>query len=72
MAVRKWSISIDEEIAEKAEKAAGKGGLSRFVARAVASELERTRLHQYLAEMEEEFGPIDQAEVDEFNELWPS
>ena len=44
MPVRKWSISVDEKLAEQVELRAGRRGLSGFVARAVANELERDRL----------------------------
>ncbi len=44
MAVRKWSVSVDENLAEAVERHVGDRGLSGFVAQAVENELERVRL----------------------------
>jgi hypothetical protein len=46
MTVRKWSVSIDEDLAERVEERVGGRGLSGFVARAVEHELERDNLGQ--------------------------
>ena len=44
MAVTKWSVSVDENLAARVERRVGDRGLSAFVARAVAHELERDLL----------------------------
>lgn len=72
MVVRKWSVSLDAELAERVEEHVGDRGLSGFVARAVEHELERDLLGQYLRDVEAEFGPIPAAEVAEFDRQWPS
>ncbi len=46
MAVRKWSVSIEEDLASRVEQHVGGRGLSGFVARAVDHELEPRRAGQ--------------------------
>lgn len=71
MAVKRWSVSIDDALARRVEEHVGARGLSSFVARAVDHELERETLAAYLTELDEEFGPVPDALVDEFDALWP-
>lgn len=71
MAVRKWSVSIDEDLAERVEERVGGRGLSGFVARAVEHELERESLNEYLDELDEEFGTVDPEIVEEYDRQWP-
>lgn len=72
MAVRKWSVSVDERVAARVEEHVGDRGLSGFVARAVEHELERDLLDEYLVELDAEFGPAPDALVEIYDELWPS
>ena len=72
MVVRKWSVSIDADLAERVEAHVGHRGPSGFVARAVEHELERDLLGEYLRQLEDEFGPIPAEAVAEFDQLWPS
>jgi hypothetical protein len=72
MAVRKWSVSVDEELAARVEEHVGDRGLSGFVARAVAHELEREALMRYLDDLDEEFGPVPDELVDHYDAQWPS
>lgn len=72
MVVRKWSVSVDGDLAGKVEAHVGDRGLSRFVSRAVEHELERDALTGYLDELDEEFGPVPPHLVDDFDRLWPS
>jgi len=71
MAVRKWSVSIDEDLAERVEEHVGGRGLSGFVARAVEHELERDALGEYLDELDVEFGTVPAELVEDFDKLWP-
>jgi hypothetical protein len=71
VAVRKWSVSIDEVLAERVEEHVGGRGLSGFVARAVAHELERDALGQYLDDLDAEFGSTAVDLVEEYDRLWP-
>ena len=71
MAVRKWSVSIDEDLAGRVEDHVGGRGLSGFVARAVEHELERDALAAYLDDLDADFGPVPPELVDEYDALWP-
>lgn len=72
MPVKKWSISVDEKLAEQIELRAGARGLSAFVARAVANELERDLLGDYLEMLDHKFGPVPADLVEHYDSRWPS
>ncbi len=72
MAVTKWSVSVDEDLASRVESRVGDRGLSGFVARAVAHELERDLLDEYLNELDAEFGEIPSGVVEHIDSAWPS
>ena len=71
MAVRKWSVRIDETLAARVEEHVGERGLSAFVARAVDHELEREQLNRYLDELDEEFGPVPEQLIESYDAHWP-
>jgi hypothetical protein len=71
MAVRKWSVSIDEALAARVEEHVGQRGLSAFVARAVDHELEREQLYRYLNELDEEFGSLPEELIKGYDAQWP-
>ena len=72
MAVRKWSVSVDEALASRVEDHVGHRGLSPFVAKAVQNELERELLDDFLAELDVKFGAVPEGVVDEYRTAWPS
>lgn len=72
MAVRKWSVSVEEELASRIEEHVGDRGLSSFVARAVEHELERDALTDYLDELDDEFGKTPTDLIEQYDALWPS
>jgi len=72
MAVRKWSVSVEENLAERVEVRVGDRGLSGFVARAVEHELERDLLDDYLADLDAEFGVVPAETIDHYANKWPS
>jgi hypothetical protein len=72
VAVTKWSVSVEETLAERVEARVGDRGLSGFVARAVAHELERDLLDEYLTELDAEFGRLPDGLVETYDDLWPS
>jgi hypothetical protein len=72
MAVRKWSVSVEEELAARVEEHVGDRGLSGFVARAVEHELERDALVRYLDDLDDEHGKIPEELVEHYDALWPS
>ena len=71
MAVRKWSVSVEEDLAARVEHHVSERGLSAFVARAVEHELERDALRSYLDELDTEFGDVPDQLVEEYDGLWP-
>lgn len=72
MAVRKWSVSVEENLAKRVERRVGDRGLSGFVARAVEHELERDLLDDYLIDLDAEFGSVPIEVVDEYANQWLS
>lgn len=72
MAVKKWSVSVEERLATRVERRVGDRGLSGFVARAVEHELERDLLDEFLNELDAEFGVVSPDLVEKFNAAWPS
>jgi hypothetical protein len=72
MSVRKWSVSVGEELAERVEEHLGERGLSGFVARAEEHELERELLGDYLDELDRQFGPVPAELIERYDALWPS
>lgn len=72
MAVAKWSVSVEEDLAARVESRVGDRGLSGFVARAVEHELERDVLGDYLDELDAEFGAPPSDMVQQVDDLWPS
>jgi hypothetical protein len=71
MAVRKWSVSIEEDLAARVEDHISDRGLSAFVARAVEHELERDALAGYLDELDTEFGAPPNELVEEYDGMGP-
>ena len=67
----KLSISMPHRLASAARKRAGSRGLSSFVARAVARELEREALGEFLNELDDSFGPVPDAELKRARREWP-
>lgn len=67
----KLSVSVPERLAREVRRHAGDRGLSAFAARAMRHELERDRLADFLADLEDKIGPVDEREVAEIDALWP-
>jgi len=72
MTVRKWSVSVDQDLADRVESRVGDRGLSGFVARAVEHELERDLLDDYLRELDESFGMVSADLIERYERQWPS
>jgi hypothetical protein len=70
-AAEKLSISMPHTLASAARKRAGRRGLSSFIARAVARELEREALGEFLDELAEVLGPVPEAELKRVRREWP-
>ena len=67
----KLSISVPGELAAAVRRRAGARGLSGFVARALAHELEREGVRSLLRELEEELGPPSASSVARARRAWP-
>ena len=67
----KLSVSMPHKLASAARKRAGRRGLSSFVARAVARELEREALGEFLDELDKTLGPVPDAELKRVRREWP-
>jgi hypothetical protein len=69
--VAKLSISVPAELAVAVRKRVGVRGLSSFVARAVAHELEREGIATLLDELEQKLGRPAKSELARARKAWP-
>ncbi len=67
----KISVSLPRELARSMQKRVGARGVSRFVAVAIAHELERAQLGELLTELEDAHGPVPQRLLREARAAWP-
>ena len=67
----KLSVSIPGELAKALRKRIGARGLSGFVARAVAHELEREGVRALLDDLDDQLGQPSQANVIRARKAWP-
>jgi hypothetical protein len=67
----KLSVSVPDELARAVRKQVGTRGLSGFVARALAHELEREGVRTLLAELDETLGPPSKADLARVRKAWP-
>jgi len=67
----KLSISIPGDLAAEVRRRVGARGLSGFVARAIAHELEREQLGAYLEELDRGHGPVSKAALASARRAWP-
>jgi Arc/MetJ family transcription regulator len=70
MASEKVSITLDPAIVAEARRMAGDGGLSAFVNDVLRWHLQHLRLRKYLAELDEEFGPVPEELREEAKREW--
>ena len=68
--VRKVSVSMPEELVEAVRARTGSGGFSRYVTDAVTDQVRLDLLDDLSAELQAEFGPLDEAMVEEAMKLW--
>ena len=66
----KLSVTIPSELAAEIRKRVGARGVSGFVTRAIAHELEREQLGAYLEELDREFGPVPKEVLAEARRAW--
>ena len=69
--VRKVSVSMPEELAEAVRTRTGAGGFSRYVTDAVQEQARLDLLDDLAAELEGEYGPVDEDQVEQAMSEWP-
>jgi hypothetical protein len=67
----KLSVSVPGELALAVRKRVGSRGLSGFVARALAHELEREGIRTLLAELEDTLGSPSKTDLARVRKTWP-
>jgi hypothetical protein len=67
----KLSVSVPGELADAVRKRVGARGLSSFVARALAHELEREGVSSLLSELDDELGAPSKADMTRARKAWP-
>jgi hypothetical protein len=67
----KLSVSIPGELAQAVRKRVGARGLSGFVARAVAHELEREGVRVLLDDLDEQLGRPSKSDMARARRAWP-
>jgi hypothetical protein len=67
----KLSVSVPGELAAAVRKRVGSRGLSGFVARAMAHELEREGIAVLLDQLEEQLGPPAKSDLARARKAWP-
>jgi hypothetical protein len=69
--VRKVSVSMPEELTEVVRARTGAGGFSRYVTDAVQEQVRHDLLDDLAADLETEFGPLDEEMVERAMREWP-
>jgi hypothetical protein len=64
-------VSVPGELAAAVRKRVGARGLSSFVARAMAHELEREGIRVLLDHLDETIGPPSKSAMDRARKAWP-
>ncbi len=67
----KLSVSVPQDLATAVRRRVGARGLSGFVARAMAHELERDQLGAFLTELDQLHGPVSASELAKVRRSWP-
>ena len=66
----KLSVSVPGDLARAVRKKVGSRGLSGFIARAMKHELEREQLGAFVAELDDELGPVSKNALSEAQAAW--
>lgn len=67
----KLSISVPADLANAVRRHVGSRGLSGFVAQALAHELEREQLGEFLSELDQSFGLVSRVALASARRSWP-
>jgi len=71
VAVTKLSVSLPDDLVQDL-RAMAHDNVSAFVTTAVRHELDRRRLFAFVDELADQLGPVDEAEVAKYSELFAS
>lgn len=63
MATKKYTVTLPQELAEEIRREVGPGGFSAYVTHAIERQREQDRLGELVAWLEEEHGPVTEAEL---------
>ena len=58
MAMKKVSVTLDEQLVAEIKSEIGEGGFSAYLNESLVRRRQYERLRQYLRELDEEFGPV--------------
>jgi hypothetical protein len=67
----KLSVSVPRDLAAAVRRRVGPRGLSGFVARALAHELEREQLGEFLEELDQALGEVPPRTIAKARRSWP-
>ena len=67
----KLSVTVHGDLARAVRRRVGPRGLSGFVARAIAHELEREQLSPFLDDLDREHGPVSPSALAQARKAWP-
>jgi len=70
MKTEKISLSLPRDLLKEARRLAPDGNLSAYVADGLRRRVMSDRLARYLAELDQEFGPLTEEELDTAQRLW--
>lgn len=65
------SVSVPSALASAVRRRVGARGLSGFVTRAIAHELEREQLGEFLGELDRTLGPVPEEQLRKVRRAWP-
>jgi Arc/MetJ-type ribon-helix-helix transcriptional regulator len=69
--VQKISVSMPTDLADLVRSRTGAGGFSRYVTEAVQEQIRLDLLADLSAELEAEYGPVDEDQVNQAMREWP-
>ncbi len=72
MRTEKVSLSLPKDLLAEARRLVPDGNLSAYVADGLRRRILSDRQSQYLSQLDEEFGPLTEEEIDVARRLWHS
>ncbi len=72
MPTEKVSLTLDEELVERARSTVGSRSLSAYVNEALRRQLQRDRLISFLEEADRRYGPVAPEVMEGVRRAWPA